>query len=104
MRFIKLNLGAHDLTLNFTNFTPFLRRIYVIPCAYLKKIKKIIFKKKIHKKTKLASSGVHAPVQIEILPSALRPVYTGDICGDLSGDFCGDLSPQNRRDFEHARI
>ena len=21
----------------------------------------------------------------------LRPVYTGDFCGDLSGDFCGDF-------------
>ena len=51
MRFIKFNFGAHDLTLNFTNFTPFLHSIYVIPCAYLKKKIIIIIKKKIHKKT-----------------------------------------------------
>ena len=62
MRFVKFNFGAHDLTLNFTNFTPFLRRIYVMPWAYLKNLKK----------TNIASSGVHAPVQIEILPAALK--------------------------------
>ena len=37
VRFVKFNFGAHDLTLNFTNFTPFLvRKIFVIRWAYLK--------------------------------------------------------------------
>ena len=72
MRFVKFNFGANDLTLN---FTPFLCRISIIPWAYLKKLIK-----KNTPKTNFASSGVHVPVQIEILPAV---VVIGMHCVDV---------------------